>query len=356
MEEKFNCILELYEKKYEFKQCEVSEIDNVIRFLKEYWNENHILVRSPEIMKWQYYDKIKDKYNFIIAIDKKTTEIHGLLGFIMTSQFDESISTPMRWGAIWKVRDDVAKKGLGIALKLYMYKNIPAPYAGGIGLSKYSKVINTKMNEEVGKLQVYYMINENIQNYRLIDNVTEEDIATCTSKSKKKFIECNEIKFLNYGVYFDKLLSYKSPLYYINRYFKHPIYKYKCIQVIDENDICSACFFIRICSANDSKCIMIVDFIGDEYALVGATNNFKELLRKYEAEYIMFYEYGLDDKALNQSGLKLRGTTDIVLPVYYEPFSKVNIDIDYHYFNLPSVPRQLYFFKADADQDRPNRL
>ena len=74
------------------------------------------------------------------------------------------------------------------------------------------------------------------------------------------------------------------------------------------------------------------------------------------AEYLSFYEYGLSDEVLYEAGLRKYSGEELILPCYYEPFEQVNVDIDFHYFNSENVSKALYFFKGDADQDRPNIL
>jgi len=164
-ETRFENVLKLYNKKYELRFCRQDEYNRLIYFLDCFWRKNHILVKSKELLDWQYLDKDKKQYNFVFAIERKTNDIHGVLGFIKTDLFDKNIKTPMRWGAIWKVREYVANMGLGLAMKLFLYENVKAPYAGGIGLSKYSKKINQKMGEEMGVLNHYYMINQKTNNF-----------------------------------------------------------------------------------------------------------------------------------------------------------------------------------------------
>ena len=38
------------------RNCYKEEIPQLIEFLKEYWSPNHILVKHPEILLWQYQD------------------------------------------------------------------------------------------------------------------------------------------------------------------------------------------------------------------------------------------------------------------------------------------------------------
>ena len=129
-------IKHIYEKNYDVHICRKEEIEEVILFINEYWQKDHILTKSRELLNWQHYDKKNERYNFVIAKSRKNNEIHGLIGFIISNIYDEDIISPIRWGAIWKIREDVAPKGLGLYLKGYMEMEIPVEYIGGVGLSK----------------------------------------------------------------------------------------------------------------------------------------------------------------------------------------------------------------------------
>lgn len=357
-EKRFANILKQYTNRYEIRFCGEKEQLRLREFIDRYWRKNHVLASSEELLDWQYLDKKNHRYNFVMAIEKKTDEIHGILGFIPTNIFDPGIKTPMRWGAVWKIREDVASRGLGLAMKMYMYQNAKAPYAGGIGLSRFSREINRKMGEEVGVMKHFYIINPDMKDFALADHVERENKKSCGILNHNiHFEECGKSDFENgQEEFFKELLPYKSGMYYIKRFFEHPFYKYQCIKVVDEKEKSSAAFFIRICRNGSAKCIMIVDFLGKEEALTGAEGCFQKLLADYNAEYISFYEYGLNGESLRRAGFKERQESEIVIPLYYEPFERVNADIDFHYYNDGTVEKKPYFFKGDADQDRPNIL
>ena len=76
-------------KKYEIfhaKECNVSEI---IKFIKEHYNEKHVFVKNEKLFRWQYVDE--DNCNFILARNMKDGTIDAVLGFIPTSHFDKKL-------------------------------------------------------------------------------------------------------------------------------------------------------------------------------------------------------------------------------------------------------------------------
>ncbi|EIA5267883.1 hypothetical protein LJ217_001634 [Campylobacter jejuni] len=52
-------------------------------------------------------------------------------------------------------------------------------------------------------------------------------------------------------------------------------------------------------------------------------------------------------------GFKLLNKDENLIPVYFEPFVKENIDI---YFAFKSKNKNYAIFKGDSDQDRINKL
>ncbi len=80
---------------------------------------------------------------------------------------------------------------------------------------------------------------------------------------------------------------------------------------------------------------------------------FLEILKKYGAEYLDFYSYGIPLNILKKAGLKNKKKyKKLIIPDYFEPFvnKNINIIIGYRKFNINGKVR---IFKADGDQDRP---
>ena len=62
--------------------------------------------------------------------------------------------------------------------------------------------------------------------------------------------------------------------------------------------------------------------------MLGTQNQFSKLLGKYDAEYIDFYNFGIEDTTLHNAGFSKKTNSDkIVIPNYFEPFEMKNIDI-----------------------------
>lgn len=352
----FEKIYQMYEKKYVFRFCQIDEIDRLVEFIDKYWQSGHIFTKSRELLDWQHLDKRNNRYNFVLAVDRKTEEIHAVIGFIMSDIYDEQIMSPIRWGAIWQVREDVGIKGLGLGLKYYFEKNAPACYIGGIGLSKYSRAIDEKLGELVGQLKCYYILNEQCQDFQLAAMVSNSSYSKVSSGQN----HLKKIDSKNFAEkerdYFKKIPEYKSPLYYVNRYANHPIYRYEFLEVRNDKEEETACLIWRKCEANGHNAIMIVDYIGSGMELAGLHDEFQKLLQENDAEYICFYEFGLEEEGLIRGGFLDRDASEVIIPLYYEPFVQKNITLDFHFYAVAEKDMPIRIVKGDSDQDRPNRL
>jgi hypothetical protein len=150
-------------------------------------------------------------------------------------------------------------------------------------------------------------------------------------------------------------MPYNSTGYYVNRYYRHPIYKYGFMGIKSGSGTMDAAFVYRKCSAEDTVGIFMVDYIGEPKALKGSYSAFVKFLQSENAEYISFPCSGIEDSILRQAGFLLRDDSDVIVPVYYEPFVRKNVDLDYHYWTKDGL-KDAIIVKGDADQDRPNML
>lgn len=347
----------MYEKSYEFRFCRLNEIERVEKFIDEYWQKNHIFTKSRSLLDWQHLDLQNERYNFVLAIHKETDEIHALIGFIMSGLYDERIDHPIRWGAIWKIREDVGVKGLGIAVKWFFEQNAPASYIGGIGLSNDSKRINQKLGEKTGQLNHFYLLNDQMTEYELVGDYKNLDRARPVSFDRNPvyLTEISENEFRFAGPYTDAIPPFKSLDYYVNRYFRHPVYSYRFTEIRTGEQDRIACLIWRKAEHEGASCIFIVDYIGDGTEMAGCYSEFQKMMSLNDAEYISFYNYGFDENLFYAGGFRNVKDSEVIIPLYFEPFVKKNVVLDYHYY-ADGGPDCELFFKGDADQDRPNRL
>ena len=96
--------------------------------------------------------------------------------------------------------------------------------------------------------------------------------------------------------------------------------------------------------------------IDGDYIFVVTKNGYLVILNKKNAEYVDLLNFGLDENHLLNAGfLKLNFKSKIIVPNYFEPFMQQNKLINYAYL-LKNNKKKFFIYKADGDQERPNKL
>ncbi len=341
--------------KYDIGFCHISEVEKLVKFIDNHWRKDHIFVKSRELLDWQHLDRNNDRYNFVIAKSKTDDEIHAILGFIPTSQFDDTIDTYEVWPCIWKVREDIRMKGLGSTLYYYLKETINIETISILGISDIALNIYKYWGFITGRADQYYLINDDIESHKLVKGYDgkEADIG----EHKQRHVQlniCNLDSFLMLNDELFRTMRYKTKEYYVNRFYRHPIYKYQ-LYSIEKSDEVKAILVMRVCEAKGAKAIRIVDYIGDEEAIGECNSELKLLMKEMRAEYIDFLNVGFNAQPLLAAGFKRNTDDEIVIPNYYEPFLPQNVELDYAFKTIVGRPK-LKIYKADADQDRPNLI
>ena len=356
--DKFNPIFGQFVKDYDVHFCGLNEIDDVVAFLDTYWKKGHVLVKSRLLMDWQHRDVKNDRYNFVLARTKESNEIHALLGFIPTSFFDPSIERVLLWGAIWKVRDSVAPTGLGAYLFQYLTSSVPAETWVSFGISEDAKKNNKMMGFKIFPTDNYFFVNSAIRDFKIAAGIEKYQNSQCCDQRDYALAEVSASdyeKISEKSKIFDLAKPYKSKLYYLNRYFKHPYYKYRCFS-IKQNDAIKSIFFVRESPANGSNCLRLVEYVGDYADLSNVRGSINKLLESGCYEFIDIITSNVDDAVLESAGF-INKTVDpnVVIPNYFEPFVQKNVPMEYSFISLNNNYRCV-INKGDSDQDRPSSV
>ena len=224
---------------YELRFCKEEEYAELVVFLKNYWRKDHIFVLSKEILDFQHYDSINHRYNFMIAKHKKSGEIHSILGFVPTNHYDNNIENIMVWPCIWKSRDDINRKGLGVSL-YYQLKNVlPIETISILGISEIALSIYKHWNFKTGKIEQYFMPNRNMCGTLSsgFEYVEPQDYQSQDIYLLKEMNQQDYEKLSSDDMVFASVGRYKSKLYYENRFFKHPAYKYHFWEISQNGNI-----------------------------------------------------------------------------------------------------------------------
>lgn len=323
----------------------LDDVDNIMKFIDNYWKHNHILARDKKFFLYEHQDN--DRINFVISL--KDNKINAILGFIKYSQDKSDVAT-----VLWKVIKN-ENPMLGIELLNFLRES-----------NEYNIVFSPGINEDIigifNFLDIYtsyyehfVLINHQIKNYKILSIIDRQNIPILNFQYNKytvKDLDLNDIDF-DFNKYYSNYIPKKDKNYFIKRYFQHPIYKYKIFGIYKDIQLISLLVTREVC-INDSKIIRIVDYLGNEKYLLYIMDYLYKLLLKYQYEYMDFMCYGFDQNILLKAGfVKVNlDSNDLIVPNYFAPFVQKNIKIN---FMMDSKDIQkIRLCKADGDQDRPS--
>lgn len=337
---------------YKFKICEREDLPRLLTFIDTYWKKNHILVRSKEILDFQYYNCEEDKYDFVLAENTLTGELDGIRGWIRVAQYDPALAEYDEvWSAVSKVRTDVVNneiKVLGSYLWRYLEKH---KGFGTVGISRFSFAMHTAIRHKTCSLGQYFILNRETKSFRIASIPTNYKYPICNADSIWYLREIEDLNAVDDDAVQAFYRPFKSKIYLINRFAKHPVYHYHFYGIYEENEL-KAILVGKFVEINGSKILRIVDALGSLEDVGCLYNDFQTILKETGSEYVDFLCFGVDDTVFKRMGFnKLDPNQDLlIIPNYFEPFEAQNIVINGAY-----KPAERYcMFKADADQDRPS--
>lgn len=321
-------------KKYIIKVADLSDKKKILYFINKFWKKNHIFVKSKKLFDFQH--KGKNQLNWIIAKNKKTQKIEGILGLVSKNYYSKGYicNNDDIWIAIIMVAYPLnPSKGLGTEMIKFFFKKFKPNSISAIGINAKVSNLYKKIGLKINYLSQYYLKKTNIVSQIKLEDKKNLEIT-------KDFTKI--IKFKNYD---QKFKDYK---YFLNRYFKHPIYKYHLFVVYEKQKIKNF-LVIRLVKFKNKKAIRIVDIGNINLIKVYKKSLFLYLINLFKANYIDFVNFGLKISKINKIGLKLR--KNVIIPHHFEPYEEKNIDVRIAYI---SKDKNFYVFKGDSDLDRPN--
>ena len=330
------------------RQAKFEEIKMIMDFLRDNWKPDHILAIDRPFFDWMHVDG--HKVNYVIGIDEDARKIYGLEGFIMYNSEEH----PDGSGALWKtIKSD--NPLLGVEIHDYIVKNLGLRYSVGIGLNKTSQKIRKLMNGEdsVARMARYYRLGK--KDVFRIASVKNKAWPECRN-IESSFTELKTIDEFKTAISVDELkayVPYKDYAYISHRYYDHPIYSYRFLQLCIDEERVTSVFVVRKVSVGEECAIKIVDYFGDEKYIAESGKAVDSLLEEYGAEYIDLYTHGVDKAIVLEAGF-MEGTEDDenVIPNYFEPFEQRNIDVYVGEIEHKGV--KVRMFRGDGDMDRPS--
>lgn len=328
---------------------------DILRFLEEHWRSDHVFVRRPELLDWQHRTRSGD-LNFILA--RGEDAIAGLLGFIPTRHYDPNLD-PDVFLAIWKVRDDLSGSGLGLQLLQALRRELQPSMIAALGLSEMVLPIYRALRYTVGQLDHHVLFNPDIEQWHIAQGVPDS-----VREEPDEPADATDVAFVPWTAGIDAIDARalddvfasshprKSVEYVLSRYVQHPEYRYQ-VEVVTDGDRPRSIVVWRRVDADGSAVLRIVDVIGADDILGSCRSLFLQRLRDEGAEYIDVYHHGLSAAALERAGfLDRHHHPDLVVPCYFEPLVRQNVELDFAVRSTAAQPVRL--LRGDSDQDRPS--
>jgi len=321
-------------KKYIIKIATPSDKKIILDFINKFWKKNHIFIKSKKLFDFQH--KGKNKLNWVISKNKKTQKIEGILGLISKNYYLKRYicKNDDIWIAIIMVAYPLRpSKGLGTQMIKFLYKKFEPNSIAAIGINEAVSNLYKKIGLKIEYLNQYYL-----KKLKKVNKIKFED-------QKNLNITSDFTKIIQFKNYDQKFKNYK---YFLNRYFKHPIYKYQLL-IVYEKKIIKNFIVIRIVKYKNKRAIRIVDIGNIKLIKIFKKNFFLHLINLFKANHIDFINYGFKKLTIKKIGLKLR--KNVLIPHHFEPYEEKNIDVMISYI---SKDKNFYVFKGDSDLDRPS--
>ena len=311
-----------------------NDIADIMDFIENHWKHGHILARDRNFFEYLYITD-NDRVNFAISKDKEN-KINGVIGYIPYNKSHSVISL-----ALWKALN-AQESFVGMELFEFLMNELKTQLIATVGVNiETSGEIYLFFDYELGKMNHYFRLNE-LAEYKIakvIDKLIPEiKRNSVTVKELKSFDE------IPYGFKYDTNAIPKSIDYIERRYFNHPVFKYS-VNLFDDDLI----VITRLQEYNSSKCLRIVDILGNYNNIPVITGYFDNYMKKNNVEYIDCYNSGISNKLFEDAGFIEIQNSENIIPEYFSPFEQKNIDIGYS-----SSKKGIILFKGDGDMDRPN--
>ena len=333
---------------YEIRLCRYDELNLLQDFLSKHWNKNHVFTYSTKLLEWQHANLEENIINFVVAYNKDSKKFDAILGFIPTKQYDINIDNKDIWLAIWKVKEEFASTGIGLQLLIFLNSKYKASSIGVLGISEDAMKIYKAFRYKTGTLKHFYIKNDSLSHYNIatFNNANKVNDNTNLNISIKQI---TDKEFLNANITYQYIPN-KTKNYFINRYYTNEFYNYIFYALV-ENNLTIGVFIAREIIVDAAKCLRIIDWIGN-YSK-DLYSNFQKLLKENNIEYVDFLCKVPNEDEIIKMGFLEKDLDNEVIPNYFEPFLKENVSIEFAY---KTKENNYAIFKADSDQDRPNKI
>ena len=336
-------------KKIQISRLYIKKIKQLQSFLQNYWRKNHIFAKNKNFLIWQH--KKGSFLTYVIA--KLKNRIIGVQGYIPQSHYDPKLPEGEIFLGIFRVIKNILP-ATGFKIFKFIQKNLAKKFIGSSG--KWNEQIanyNKYLGFTVGFMDHYLVTSPYLKKYQILN--FNRKLVTPIRSNSCEFCEIDE-KFLKkkkLSNLFRHQYPKKSNIFIINRYLRHPIYKYN-VFLLKKYSKPQAIIIIRKVKIGRASALRIIDFIGKQNEISNIGKLIIYLFKKHKSEFIDIYSYGINIKYMERTGfVNRRKINNLIVPDYYEPFVRKNINLMYGYICKYNQENKIRILKGDGDRDRP---
>jgi len=322
-------------------------------FIDSHWHKGHVLATCKSLMDWQHGSP-DGSYDYLVA--KVGGKVWGVLGYITTRRFDQSLSAQnVIWLALWKVAEG-APAGLGLRMLDALRKLEPHIAIAVNGINFNHPPMYKALRYEVGELR-HYFVTCPASAMKLASAPIGYSWPTPSQfGSNWREMSADDLRNMDVAAVQSNTLVQKSPTYFATRFFGHPVYRYRVFLIVGPHGE-AALIATRLAEHEGARALRIVDFAGNTATLQWAGAGLRMLLEESRAEYADLWVYGIDEGATKALGmLPVDPNGQVVVPNYFEPFLARNSRILCAMKRVEAETKPAMIFRADGDQDRPNLI
>lgn len=339
-------------KLFIYRQARLEDLPKIMKFIKDFWRSDHILANDKKFFEYEHVHN--NDINFFLAINKNTNSLSAINGFIPYGEIPHCHICSV----MIKVNPNEKVPFLGMEVMRYMLEQTsPKTYCGvGTDPKTMLPLVKRFFKRYVGIMDHFCFINKAMTNFKIVE-ISKKKFNILKNMKNINGISLSNIKVANKSIiienynklFFEKNLPQKSLKYILKRYTDHPVYNYENYTIYDPGTGNKSLIFTREVNYLGSKALRIIDFVGDINVLGKLSEWLKFIVLNNNYEYVDLLCNGIEKTLLTKSGLINKKDNFNIVPTYFEPFIKQNIDIHFE-----KSHKELILFKGESDGDRPN--
>jgi len=344
---------------YTIAPCQEHHVPAVMDFIGECYRPGHVLSTSRALFDWQYRSDSDGAYNIAVAFDAAGPRILGILGYIESRRYDADLAADnCLWLALWQVRPAPGHPTLGPALMRFVRQRVEHQVVAVAGVRAGVDIVYRAMGFVVTQFRHYYMLNPDVTHHHIA--VVPDPSGAVPPCLGGRLEEVSAQDFTaraeTYRLGEDRVPK-KSPTYFVNRYLRHPFYRYAVHRFMLDG-VPRGLLATRMVVYEGHRVLRVVDTLLDPADVPAVGRPLLELVRATGAEYVDLLQSGLDDAALRVAGFsEVDPDRGVIVPDHFEPLARENSRLTLCFrAKDPSRTHGFVAFKGDGDQDRPNRL